>query len=229
LLSSLGVEFEAVNVDADPSALKELERLGVPLVPAVAVGDRVVHGWNPKGVAELVGVAYAEPVRLQPIELIDRLDRILAAAQRAIRQVPGEKLETKPPERDRTVRDLGYHIFRLSVAFPLAVAQNRFPEEWLTEPTPRTLRDGEALARCGEGVRARLKEWYHQAPAEGFDWVVDTYYGPQTVWGLLERTTWHAAQHLRQLYALLEKMGIAPDRPLTGVDFQGLPLPEALW
>ncbi|MBI2153031.1 MAG: DinB family protein [Candidatus Rokubacteria bacterium] len=229
MLSSLGVEFEAVNVDAEPAALKELERLGVPRVPAVAVGDRVVHGWNPKGVAELVGAAYAEPVRLQPIELGERLDRILAAAQRAIRQVPPEKLETKPPERDRTVRDLAYHIFRLSVSFPLAVEQNRFPEEWLTEPTPRSLKDGDAIARYGEGVRARLKEWYHQAPAEGFDWVVDTYYGPQTVWGLLERTTWHAAQHLRQLYALLDRMGIAPDRPLTGAEFNGLPLPEALW
>ena len=229
MLSSLGVEFEAVNVDASPSALKELERLGVPLVPAVAIGDRVVHGWNPKGVAELLGVDYVEPVRLEPVELVERLDRILGAAQRAIRQVPAEKLETKPPERDRTVRDLGYHIFRLSVAFPLAVEQNRFPEDWLTEPTPRSLRDGEAIARYGGGVRSQLKEWYHEAPAEAFDWVVDTYYGPQTVWGLLERTTWHAAQHLRQLYALLERMGVLPDRPLTGADFQGLPLPEALW
>ena len=229
MLSSLGVEFEAIDVQANPASLKELERLEVPRVPAVAVGDRVVHGWNPRSVAELVGVDYAEPVRLQPIELIDRLDRILAAAQRAIPQVPPEKLETKPPERDRTVRDLGYHIFRLSVSFPLAVEQNRLPEESLAEPAPRAMRDGEAIARYGEGVRARLKEWYHQAPAESFEWVVDTYYGPQTVWGLLERTTWHAAQHLRQVYALLERMGIAPDRPLTDADFRGLPLPEALW
>ncbi len=229
MLSSLGVEFEAVDVDADPATLKELERLGVPRVPAVAVGDRVVHGWNPQGVAELVGVKYAEPVRLQPVELVDRIDRVLAAAQRAIRQVPPEKLETRPPERDRTVRDLGYHIFRLSVSFPLAVEQNRFPQEWLSEPAPRAMRDGEAIARYGEGVRARLKEWYHQTPAESFEWVVGTYYGPQTVWALLERTTWHAAQHLRQLYALLEGMGVTPDRPLTDTDFSGLPLPKALW
>ena len=223
------MEFDAINVDAEPAALNELERLGVPRVPAVAVGDRVVHGWNPQGVAELVGVEYAEPVRLQPIELIDRLDRILAAAARAVRQVPTDKLGFKPPERDRTVRDLGYHIFRLSVSFRLAVEQNRFPEEWLSEPAPPAMRDGDAIARYGEGVRGRLKEWYHQAPAQSFEWVVDTYYGPQTVWPLLERTTWHAAQHLRQLYALLERMGIAPERPLTDADFHGLPLPEALW
>ena len=229
MLSSFGVAFEAVNVEGNPAALKELERLGVALVPAVAVADQVVHGWNPKGVAELVGVEYAEPVRLQPVELLDRLDRVLAASQRAIRQVPTDKLEFKPPQRDRTIRQLGYHVFRLSVAFPLAVEQNRLPEEWLTEPAPRSLKDGDAIARYGEGVRARLKEWYHAAPAESFDWVVDTYYGPQTTWGLLERTTWHAAQHLRQLYALLEMLGVAPDRPMTDADFTGLPLPKALW
>ena len=223
------MEFEAVNVEGNHAALEELHRLGAPLVPAVAVGDRVVHGWNPRGVAELVGVSYSEPVRLQPVELMDCLDRILAAAQRAIRQVPPDRLEMKSPDRDRTVRQLGFHIFRLSLVFPLAIEQNRLPEEWLNEPAPPSLRDGDAIARYGEGARARLKEWYHQAPAESFDWVVDTYYGPQTVWDLLERTTWHAAQHVRQLYVLLEMMGIAPDRPLTEKDFAGLPLPKALW
>ena len=221
--------FEAVNVDEDPAALEELARLGVPAVPAVAVGDRVVHGWNPKGVAELLGRAYVEATRLQPVELLDRLDRILAAAQRAIRQVPADKLETKPPERDRTLRQLAYHVFRLSVAFPLAVEQNRLPQDWLNEPAPGFMRDGDAIARYGEGVRARLKEWYYQVAPGSFDRLVNTYYGPQTVWELLERTTWHAAQHLRQLYALMERMRIAPDRPLTGADFKGLPLPADLW
>ena len=57
--------------------------------------------------------------------------------------------------------------------------------------------------------------------AGGFrDWVsvggdVETYYGRQTAGELLERTVWHAAQHLRQLYALLGRMGLSPDGPLA--------------
>ena len=51
--------FEAVNVEGNPAALAELKRLGAPLVPAVAVGERVVHGWNPKGVAALVEIGRA--------------------------------------------------------------------------------------------------------------------------------------------------------------------------
>ena len=55
------------------------------------------------------------------------------------------------------------------------------------------------------------------------------YYGPQSGHDLLERTTWHAAQHLRQLYALAERLGITPPGPLPTDAFQGLPLPDALW
>ena len=216
-----------MNVDAEPAALKELERLGVPRVPAVAVGDRVVHGWNPEGVAALVGVAYAAPTRLSPQELARRLDTILAATQRAIRQVPPGKLEFKPPERDRTVRNLGYHIFRLSVAFRDGMEQRRFPGEWLQEKAPPAIADGEAIARYGESVRELLGEWLTRPGA--WEGGVETYYGPQTGHELLERTTWHAAQHLRQLYALLERLGITPDHPLTDADFHGLPLPTALW
>lgn len=227
MLSSFGVEFEAVNVEGNPAALEEMRRLGAPLAPAVAVGNRVVHGWNPKGVAELVGVKYVERERLSPRELAQRLDTILAAAQRAIRQVPNDKLEMKSPERDRTVRNLGYHVFRLSLGFSDAMAERRLPEEWLQEKAPPEVGDGPAIARYGQTVREHLAEWFKRPDAcEG---VVETYYGPQTGHDLLERTAWHAAQHLRQLYALLGMMGISPDRPLPEKDFAGLPLPKALW
>jgi hypothetical protein len=45
----------------------------------------------------------------------------------------------------------------------------------------------------------------------------------------LERTTWHAAQHLRQLYSMLERMGKNPIDPLHDADFKGLPLPKEVW
>ena len=46
---------------------------------------------------------------------------------------------------------------------------------------------------------------------------------------LFERTTWHSAQHCRQLMAALERLGIPPDGPLTAENLAGLPLPEKLW
>ena len=229
MLSSWDVEFDAVNVEDNPTAKQELRRVGVTTVPAVVRGEQAVEGWNPHAVAQLLGVPYAQAERLSPAELIERLDRILAAAQRAIRQVPVDKLELKSPDRDRPVRQLGYHIFRLSAAFPDGVEQERFPYEWLVEPAPPEIRDGEAIAGYGERVRSRLRDWFSRAEAGVYARTVSTYAGPQSAHELLERTTWHAAQHLRQLYAFLEMMGIQPDRPLGDADFEGLPLPEALW
>ncbi len=58
---------------------------------------------------------------------------------------------------------------------------------------------------------------------------VRTYYGNQTLQQALERTTWHSAQHVRQLKMVLDGLGIAPDGPLTDADLAGLPLPEKVW
>jgi hypothetical protein len=218
-----------VNVDADPSAAGEMRRLGIPLVPAVAVGDRAVHGWNPEGYAALVGVPYRPPARLAPEELGARLDRILAAASRLVLAIPPERMGWRPPQRDRSLRDLGFHVFRLALAFADAMDLGRFPEGWLQEPAPAELHDGPAIARYGALVRGRLQGWFEGAAPAEFQRVVAVYYGPQSGHDLLERTTWHAAQHLRQLHALLPEIGVTPPEPLPVADFQGLPLPESLW
>src|SRR5207245_1769146 len=54
--------------------------------------------------------------RLAPSELGRRLDRILAASEQLIAEAPESRLDFKPPPRDRTLRDLAYHVFRLSLA-----------------------------------------------------------------------------------------------------------------
>jgi len=227
LLSSWKVPFEAVDVEARPEAKAHLRSLGIPAVPGVVVGDRAVHGWNPSALADLVGVPYTEPARLSPAELSARLDRILAATARAMRQVPPHHLGMSHPGRDRSVRQLGYHVFRLSLALRDARIQGRLPEAWLQEEAPADFVDGPAVAGYGEDVRRQLALWLAEAGAVGGH--VETYYGRQTVEELLERTVWHAAQHLRQLYDLLGRMELSPDRPLADLDWQGLPLPTEIW
>ena len=45
----------------------------------------------------------------------------------------------------------------------------------------------------------------------------------------LERTTWHAGQHVRQLTMVLGLLAIEPDGPLGPATFAGLPMPEKVW
>jgi hypothetical protein len=217
-------------VEGDPDAQRELGRLGVPLVPAVAVGGRAVHGWNPPAYAELLGIVYTPPGKLPPAELAARLDRILEATQAFITAMPAEHLDHRPPQRDRTVRELAFHVFRLGLAFADGMDMGRFPESWLQESAPADLVEGASMARYGALVRGRLAGWFEGAGSGEYTRVIDVYYGPQSGHDLLERTTWHAAQHLRQLYALAGELGVAPPRPpLPAADFEGLPLPASLW
>lgn len=218
-----------MNVDDDPDALGELKRLAVPRVPAVAVGERAVHGWNPPAYAALLGVAYAPPAKLPPAELAARLDRILESAQQLLGLVPERLMDWRPPERDRPLRDLGYHVFRLALGFVDGMDLGEFPERWLGERSPADLHDGAAIARYGALVRGRISGWFEGASAREFERVIRVYYGPQAAHELLERTTWHAGQHLRQLYVLAERLGITPPAPLPVDAFEGLPLPDALW
>ena len=216
-------------MERDPQAAAELKRRQVPLVPAVAVGEQIVHGWNPPALAALVGVPYSDRPQLSPPELAARLDRILEATQRALRPVSAERRLTAAPDRDRTLGDIGYHIFRLSLGFRDAAREKRFPVAWLLESTPAEMRDGAALARYGETVRAQLSDWFAAHPGQPFSVPVQTYYGPQSLHALLERTSWHAAQHLRQVYVLLETVGLTPEQPLSDEDYAGLPLPDSVW
>jgi hypothetical protein len=198
-------------------------------VPALAVSGRAVHGWNPAAYAELAGVPYRDDGQLSPGELGSRLDRILSSAERLIREMPRQHLDVKPPERDRTLRDLAFHVFRLSLAFVDAMDRGHLRGEWFDEKAPADLDDGPAIARYGALVRGRLTGWFEGAAPSEYARVIDVYYGPQSAHDLLERTTWHAAQHLRQLYAMADGLGVRPSQPLPVGAFERLPLPDSLW
>jgi hypothetical protein len=209
--------------------VEELKRLGVPRVPAVSIGDRAVHGWNPAGYAALLGVPYSGQDQLPPRELARRLDHILDSAQSLIARFDRAQLDTVPPERKRSIRDLGYHIFRVGLSFVDTMDRGHLPETWFDERAPEGMGDGGDVARWGALVRGRIAGWFEGAADNEFDRTLSIYYGPQGAHDLLERTAWHCGQHLRQLYVLAERVNIKPAAPLPTDAFKGLPMPEALW
>jgi hypothetical protein len=83
------------------------------------------------------------------------------------------------------------------------------------------------VAGYGQAVRQALAVWLQDPGVINGD--VETYYGRQDAHELMERTVWHAAQHLRQLAALLETAGETPADRLTDADATGLPLPREVW
>lgn len=221
------MEFDGFDVENEPERRKDLEAVGLLRVPVTIVGDKAVHGWNPKALAELVGVAYGERKPMSPAELAAKLDDVIGATQRAMRQVPHEHLGMKYPGRDRTVRQLGFHVFRVSASFPDTREQGYLTEQWFEENAPPEMVDGADVAEYGERVRRRIRA-FTEKPG-WCDGSVSTYYGPQTAHDFMERTTWHAAQHMRQIYWFLEQMDLEPDGRLTDADLDGLPFPRDVW
>jgi hypothetical protein len=74
-----------------------------------------------------------------------------------------------------------------------------------------------------------LHAWWDPKPDKSGHETVQTYYGPQLLHEVLERTTWHCGQHVRQWFMLLEMAGIAPAITLDAADFAGLPMPSSVW
>jgi hypothetical protein len=124
---------------------------------------------------------------------------------------------------------MGHHALRLGDAF-LATAVEGV-EDWLAismqQPEPKS--SGADVAAYGDGVIERLQAWWQTQTDSSCAREVRTFSGAQSLREFLERQTWHSAQHIRQLTWRLERMGIAPDRPLGKAELAGLPIPEAIW
>jgi len=226
-----GVAFDSINVLEDENGFRELEALGVKLVPIVARGTDWANGAVFRDVARVAGFEWAGHEMLAPEELLARINGILSAAHRFAAQVPEQALDTMLPGRPRSYRQLAYHIFNIPDVF-LDHVENGAPYtyEALAGILPDAMASKQDLLDYGAGVRRRLNAWWETAGrGTDFEQDGDVYYGDVTLHEVLERTGWHSGQHTRQLMLTLEKMGIAPDTPLTGADFAGLPMPENIW
>jgi hypothetical protein len=125
---------------------------------------------------------------------------------------------------------LAHHVFQIPVAFlEMEEKGTRLEYEVMVAPPPEDMRTGASIAEFGEAVRARFARWWAGAAGADFTQRVDTYFGGTSRHEMLERTVWHAAQHARQLAALLESIGIAPDRPLGAAEIRDLPLTDRIW
>lgn len=216
----------------DPRGRERLLAFGVRNVPVVARGQQYVFGQNLEDVAEFVGLQSTGHTPLPPAELMRKWTLVLRAAQRYIRQLPSAKLNERVIDnRDRSLRLMGHHVFRIGEAF-LETVENGV--EYAVQlanipPAEGTFATGDEIARYGDTVIARLENWWEQLADKSCQQQVKTFFGMQPVHMLYERSTWHSAQHARQLMAVLERYGIQPDQPLTAADLAGLPLPERLW
>lgn len=227
-LADHNIPYHSVNVREDQKAMDILSELGARSIPVVTKGEEFVFAQDLDALAKFVGVDLNRKM-LEPEELIFRIDRILAAAQRYIRQLPDNALDTRLPGRDRSYFDLAYHVFMIPVAFLDAVKGGELSYDYFERTPPDSLSNATHIMAFGDTVRTDIKEWWNAASRKGMPERVNTYYGKHTTHSVLERTAWHTAQHVRQLMTLVVHQNIVPDGELGDEELAGLPLPEEVY
>lgn len=226
-LRARGIAFESVNVRAEPGAMARLAALGARSVPVIARGDAFAYGQDLEAVARFVGVE-AGLVRLEVPVLVSRLLGLLDSAAALAARLPADAWSVKLPGRERTHLDLAYHVSQVVVGFLDAALGGRLTFEHFERRPPGHVAAAADVASLIRSVSRALAVWWSanqgRLPAS-----LDTYYGRQPLAAVLERTTWHVAQHARQLERLLELRGIEPRPRLAASLLEGLPLPEDVW
>jgi hypothetical protein len=215
-----------VNV-LEGDGMAQLQKLGLRTVPVLSRGDKYIFGQNTQQIIDFIGLNEDGGPQLSVEQLHERVTKFMGAAIELIPLMPYEKLGTFVPGRPRSYRTLAFHLFRVIDAFIGAnegttLIQAMFREE------PATDAATDALVEYGQKVRQRYLDWWAQNDHAASK-KLETYYGPQTLHELLERTTWHSGQHVRQYMMLLEKEGVSHHRPLADADFAKLPMPQNVW
>ena len=216
----------------DPTGWDEMKPFGVRMLPLVTVGDRYANGQSLRDVAALVGVDIGEQTILPPDELARRIETILVAELRFFGQMPEDKMQGEVPGRPRTFANLAWHTFNVIDAWlehevegiPLVVAA-------YARNAPEDRQSKADILAYGADVQHRFRTWWErQGVHTDFEERAETYYAEQSRHDFLERTTWHAGQHVRQMMMILETfIGVKPIDPLPDSTWAGLPMPVKVW
>jgi hypothetical protein len=180
--------------------------------------------------AKFAGVPMPGANGLSPEQLYKKYEMVFAAAQRYARQFPADRFrEQVIPHRERVVRTLCYHVFRIGESFLETWDGAEYSVKIADNEPPDSMQTGDDIARYGASVWKRYEAWWNGLEDRTLSRMLKTYFGETPAHKVFERVTWHSAQHCRQLIAVLERMGIQADGPLTASDLAGLPMPERLW
>jgi len=214
----------------DAAGRAELQRLGARSLPVLSRGDKFTFAQNLAQVVAFLKLDEKAGPVLSPAQLVERSLRFIDAALTLVPLMPDDRLATLTPNRPRSYARLAHHMFRIQEAF-VEVAGGVF----FTAALPGEVKDPEELASTrtlaayGRRVRREVASWWQGRADQSCREIVETYYGPQTLHEVQERATWHIAQHCRQWMMLLEREGIAFERPLGDTDFADLPMPRQVW
>ena len=113
-LTKQGIDFESIDVHNDPEGMAQLRALGARSVPVVALGDRYTLCQSFGDVVKFLDLKTRLMDALPPEALVGKLELVLDAAARYVRQFPPGALREEFRNRKRTPASTAFHVFRVA-------------------------------------------------------------------------------------------------------------------
>jgi|TARA_B110000503_G_C7158269_1_gene418362 glutaredoxin len=227
------VPFHSVNVRENADGFKALGKLGVRQVPVLVKGDQWCDGQMIAQVNILAGIAAnSTDQKLAPKELADRMMGYLPILKAYVLQIPSQRFDELLPGRPRSYGNLACHCAEIIDLF-IKVSQKKHQLVFddYEHPLPNACSTPEKLSQYVSQVAIKLSDWVlNDLPHQNFAANPNVYYGQPTLHEYMERTAWHAGQHLRQLELVIkDKLAQQPEPRLSDNLFMGLPMPHLVW
>ncbi len=172
----------------------------------------------------MIGVDYDSKPQLSPAVLRTRQITFLQLLDEVLDRVPDSLHEEKIPGRDRTVWNLIEHMCEIARVYQ-SVAEGSLVFD-------ATAADAEVT---GNSTRVQLHSTISDltralsSENHDYDREIETYFGFASLHYVLERCTWHIAQHLRQLASLIRSMDETIMTEINPRLLDRLPIPIEVW
>jgi glutaredoxin/uncharacterized damage-inducible protein DinB len=229
MLTELGVPFTSVNILEHDDAMDEMIAHGARAVPVLIRDKEMIFAQSLEDVAKFVG--RERPAnRLAPEELMKRWQYFLDTGLSLVAQIPPDRINEHPViGRERTVCSLAYHIYQIAEGFLSVVNEVSEDSRLIDNADYPHLKTKEQIADYARTTIGQLQEWWSDRADRTGARKFKTYYGLQPLHQILDRATWHTAQHTRQLNTVLDGFGLAVQNPIDPAAYIGLPMPKAVW
>src|ERR1700729_3432994 len=172
-----------------------LRRLGARSVPVLSRGAEWIFAQNIGHVVQFLGLNEATGPILSPSQLVERLDLFIRPAIQIVPQMPDSLLSTEVPNRPRSYLALSHHLFRIPEGLLEVAAGATLVNDMLTGGPSPDMTTSASIGAYGQQVRAAMHAWWDPKTDKTGQQIVQTYYGPQLLHEVMERTTWHCGQH----------------------------------
>ena len=144
-----------------------LNKYGLRKVPVLAKGDQYAMGQMLDPFAKLAGLPMPGADRLSPEQIYRKYELVFAAAQRYARQFPADRFRERViPHRERLIRTLCYHVFRIGESFLETWEGAEYSVKIADNEPPDSMQTGDDIARYGASVWARFETWWRGVRAE---------------------------------------------------------------